>query len=85
MRRRLLIDSRVLEFAARLKKRDRNFLFLRFEAIRDFPANHIDYRHRDETGREFDGHIADRFAILFWDDLADGHLKIMDVAWADKT
>ena len=27
--------------------------------------------------------IAGRFAIVFWDDFADRHVKIMDVAWAD--
>jgi hypothetical protein len=84
VKRRLLIDSTVLEFLARLKKRDRDFLTTRFEAIRDFPSQHNDYRHRDETGRDLDGHIAGRFAIIFWDDLADRHVKIMGVTWADE-
>ena len=84
MKRRLLIDSEALEFLGRLKKRDREFLLSRFEAIRDFPAQHADYRHRDETGRDLDGHIAGRFAIVFWDDFADRHVKIMGVAWADE-
>ena len=83
MKRRLLIDSEVLVFMGRLKKRDREFLLRRFEAIREHPPNHVDFSHKDETGREFDGHIAERFAILFWDDLTDKHLKIMDVSWAD--
>jgi hypothetical protein len=56
---------------------------MRFEAIRDFPRAHVDYRHRDETGRDLDGHIAGRFAIVFWDDFADRHIKIMGVTWAD--
>ena len=84
MKRRLLIDSTVLEFLGRLRKRERDFLLARFEAIRDFPARHVDYRHRDGNGRDLDGHIAGRFAIVFWDDFADRHLKIMGVTWADE-
>lgn len=84
MKRRLLIDSQVLEFVGRLKKRDREFLIARFEAIRDFPQKHVDFRTSDESGRELDGHIAGRFAIVFWDDFADRHVKIMDVTWADE-
>lgn len=84
MKRRLLIDSLVLEFVAKLKRRDREFLIARFEAIRDFPSRHVDYRTTDESGRELDGHIAGRFAIAFWDDFADRHVKIMDVTWADE-
>ena len=83
MKRRLLIDSLVLEFAGRLHKRDREFLLARFEAIRDSPERYIDYRTTDETGRELDGHIAGRFAIVFWDDFADRHVKILGVSWAD--
>ena len=84
MKRRLLIDSLVLEFVGKLKRRDRDFLVARFEAIREFPSRYVDYRTTDESGRELDGHIADRFAIVFWDDFADRHMKIMDVTWADQ-
>jgi len=80
---RLLIDSTVLDFVGRLRKRDRDFLFRRFEEIRDFPANYADYQDADEIGRPLDVHIAGRFAISYWDDFADRHLKIMAVDWAD--
>jgi hypothetical protein len=84
VKRRLLIDSLVLDFVGKLKRRDRDFLVARFEAIREFPSRYVDYRTIDESGRELDGHIAGRFAIVFWDDSADRHLKIMDVTWADE-
>ncbi len=83
MKRHLLIDSLVLEFVGSLRKRDRDFLLTRFEAIRAFPERHADYSTRDESGRELDGHVAGRFAIVFWDDFADRHIKIMGVTWAD--
>ena len=84
MKRRLLIDSTVLEFLGRLRKREREFLLTRFETIRDYPAHHVDYLQRDEHGRDLDVHIAGRFAVAFWDDMADQHLKIMGVTWADQ-
>lgn len=84
MKPRLLVDSSVLEFVGNLRKHDREFLRARFEAIRDFPGQHADYRVRDETGREIDGHIAGRFAIIFWDDFADRHVKILGITSADK-
>lgn len=83
MKPRLLIDSAVLEFMGSLRKRDRDFLLARFEAIRDFPNRFADYRTTDPTGRELDGHIAGRFAIVFWDDITDRHVKILGVMWAD--
>jgi len=45
---------------------------------------HVDYHHRDERGRDLDGPIAGRFAIVFWDDAADPHIKIMGVTRADE-
>ena len=75
MKTRLLIDSTVLEFMGGLRKRDRDFLLLRFQAIRDFPDRHADYRTNDESGRELDGHIASRFAIAFWNDSVGRHVK----------
>ena len=83
MKSRLLIDSTVLAFVGRLKKRDRDFLAARFEQIREFPAEHADYQSADDCGRPLDVHVAGRFAITFWDDFADRHVKIMDVDWAD--
>ena len=83
MRPRLLIDSPVLVFVGRLKKGDREFLTAWFEQIRNSPATHADYRSSDDSGRPSDVHVAGRFAITYWDDFADRHVKIMDVDWAD--
>lgn len=83
MKSRLLIGSTVLVFVGRLKKRDRDFLTSRFEQIRDSPAAHADYESSDDSGRALDVHVAGLFAITYWDDIADRHVKIMDVDWAD--
>lgn len=80
---RLFIDAEVLEFVGRLKKRDRDFLVARFHQICGSPANHRDCEDTDPSGRLMDGHITGRFAITYWVDFADRHLKIMEVSWAD--
>ena len=84
MKRRLLIDSEVLEFVGALRRSDRDLLLARFEAIRNDPARHADFPHRDESGRDLEGHVVGRFAIVFWDNFADRHVKIMGVTWADR-
>jgi hypothetical protein len=81
---RLLIDSEALDFVTALGKRDREFLRARFEEIRDSPARCSAYRSKDETGRDLDNHVTGRFAITYWDDFADRHVKIMAVRWADR-
>jgi hypothetical protein len=50
---RLLIDSEALDFVAALGKRDREFLRMRFEEIKDAPVRFSEYRSRDATGREW--------------------------------
>jgi hypothetical protein len=84
LKTRLLIDSEALGFVTALGKRDREFLRARFEEIRNAPIRFSVYRSRDATGRELDNHVAGRFAITYWDDFADRHVKIMDVRWADR-
>ena len=84
MKRRLLVDLSVLEFVGALRKTDRDFLLARFVGIRDYPERYCDYRTQDETGRDIDGHVAGRFAIVFWNDFADRHVKILGVTWADQ-
>ena len=83
MKPRLLIDSTVLAFVGRLKKRERDFLTARFEEMQNAPGDYADYQSADDRGRPLDVHVAGRFAITYWDDFADRHLKIMDVNWAD--
>ena len=58
--------------------------FFQTEPLPNFHDRHTDYRTRDETGRELGGHIAGRFAIVFWDDFANRHIKILGVTWADE-
>ncbi len=53
----------------------RRSIWRRLREIAEAPDRFEDFQERDVTGREPAGHIFEGFAILYWDDLADRHLK----------
>jgi hypothetical protein len=83
VKRRLFIDSEILQFLADLEPSVRRMLNRRFDLIRDFPDQHAEFTTR-EGGRDLAGCIEGDYAILFWDDFADRHVKIMRVVPADE-
>lgn len=84
MNYRLLIDYEVIEFLETLPRRERLLLRNRFVTISDQPRAHSDYTEPDETGRPVDIHICGKFAIKYWLDHADRHIKILEVHLADR-
>ena len=82
---RLLIDYEVIEFVESLPRRDQRFLRNRLVAIRDDPRRFSDYTEPDNTGRPLDIHICGKYAIKFWEDHTDQHVKILDVHFADRS
>jgi hypothetical protein len=85
MNYRLLIDYEVIEFLETLSRKDQRLLRNRFVAIQGFPSDHSDYIESDSVGRPVDIHICRKYAIKFWADHADRHLKILDVHFADQS
>jgi hypothetical protein len=85
MKYRLLVDYEVIEFVETLSGKDRRLLRNQFVAIQDFPRRFSDYAESDSVGRRVDIHICGRYAIKFWEDHADRHIKILDVHLADKS
>lgn len=81
---RLLIAIEVLDFLRTLRRRDQQALLKRFREIAAFPSNFSDFVEHDSTGRRVDVHVVGKFAIKFWDDFADRHLKILDLHFADS-
>lgn len=81
---RLLIDYDVVGFVERLPKADRKNLRDRFAAIRDHPTACSDYNETDATGRPVAINICGSYAIKFWIDHADRHIKILDLHLADR-
>jgi hypothetical protein len=80
---RLLIAVEVLDFAAALTRREQELLWERFREIREHPHQYSDYREADSKGRWLDVHVHSGFAIHFWEDGSDHHLKILHLCRAD--
>lgn len=84
MKYRLLIDYEVIEFMEALPRRDQRLLRNRMVAIQDYSRRFSDYTEQDSEGRRVDIHICGKYAIKFWQDHADRHVKILDVHFADR-
>ena len=83
--RRLLIAIEVLDFLRLLRQKEQRDLLKRFRDIAAFPSNFSDFSEHDSAGRRVDVHVFGKFAIKFWDDFADRHVKILDVHFADRS
>jgi hypothetical protein len=80
---RLLIDIEVFDFLRTLRPKEQADLLKRFREIAALPSRFSDFVERDSAGRRVEVHICGKFAIKFWDDFADRHVKILDVHLAD--
>ena len=85
MKYRLLVDYEVIEFIEKLPRKDQRLLRNRLVTIRDYPQKFSDYTEYDNARRRVDIHICNQYAIKFWEDHADRHVKILDVGFADKS
>ena len=47
------------------------------------PDRFEDFHERDVRGRNLAGHVFGGYAVLYWDDLADRHLKVLEITSAD--
>ena len=81
---RLLIDIEAVEFLSSLRKPDQRLIHRRLKAIQEFPSQWSDYTERDPTGRSLHVSICGAYAITFWEDFADRHVKILEIAKADQ-
>jgi hypothetical protein len=59
-------------------------MWRRFREIQDAPHRYSDYREPDNTGRSLDVHVHSGFAIHFWEDGTDRHVKILNICRADR-
>jgi hypothetical protein len=84
MKYRLLVDLEVTEFTQRLPKRVRDELFAHLRRIRDFPSRYSDYQENDEVGRPVQIAIYAGFALHYWIDETDCHVKVLAIRTADK-
>ena len=84
MRYRLLVAIEVIDFLEMLTQARRNVVWNRFRQIAASPSNYSDYTAKDANGRDVDVHVFAGFAIRYWDDFADRHVKILEIQNADR-
>lgn len=83
MKRRLLLDSEVVDYLERLRGGARTAIWKRLREIACAPERFADYHERDASGRDLAVHVFHGHAILYWDDFADRHLKVLEITNAD--
>jgi len=81
---RLLISIEVIEFMERLPSRTRKALRNVIAVIGRNPLTRSDAEDYDETGRLLQIAIAGDYALTYWIDAADRHVKILDIHAADR-
>jgi mRNA-degrading endonuclease RelE of RelBE toxin-antitoxin system len=84
MNYRLLISMDVVEFIERLPAKRRKALRVAIAAIGEDPMGRSDALDHDETGRVLNISISGDFALMYWIDDADRHIKILDIHAADR-
>jgi mRNA-degrading endonuclease RelE of RelBE toxin-antitoxin system len=84
MHYRLLISIEVVEFLERLPSKTRRALRIAIAAIGDDPLAMTDASDFDDTGRKLEIAIVGDFALTYWIDDADRHVKILDLHAADR-
>jgi len=84
MHYRLLISIEVVEFLERLPSKTRKHLRNAIAAIGGDPFALSDAADFDDTGRQLQIAITGDFALTYWIDDADRHVKILDVHAADR-
>jgi hypothetical protein len=80
---RLLIDIEIIEFLRSRPRAQQELLLARLRAIASDPTGYWDYTEQDSAGRDLGIHIFSKFAIWFWEDNADMHVKILEIHLAD--
>jgi len=81
---RLLLAHEVIVFLDSIKAAERKRLMKRFLEITSYPARYADYEERDVTGRRLYVNVHAGYAIAYWEDFADRHLKVLDVRPAGR-
>jgi len=83
-RYRLLVDCEVVEQLNALPKAKRLIVRRALAKIAEFPDAASDFRETGPHGIRIDVHLAAGFAIKYWIDFADRHVKVLDLESADR-
>jgi hypothetical protein len=80
---RLLIAIEVIDFLRIRPRAQQEALIARFRAIASAPTQFCDYTEPDAIGRDVGIHVFAKYAIRYWEDAADMHVKILEIHPAD--
>jgi hypothetical protein len=84
-RYRLLVDWEVIEKINALPLKTRRTLKTILERIVATPDLLSDYREPNPRGIPLDVHLCGGYAIKYWIDFADRHVKVLDLESADRS
>lgn len=81
---RLLVDLEAIAVLDSIPKKNRIRLLNHFVKLRSAPDNYIDYHEHDRMGRRVEISIFAGYAIHYWIDFADRHVKVLALKPADR-
>ena len=81
---RLLVDLEVIAALDALPRKTRTRLMAHFHKTASRPRRHSDYHEQDRIGRRVEISVITGYAIHFWIDFADRHIKILALVPADS-
>jgi mRNA-degrading endonuclease RelE of RelBE toxin-antitoxin system len=84
MRYELLLSMVVVTFLERLPAKPRRILRDLIERIREDPLGTSEAKEYDRNGRLMHIALAGEYALIYWVDDADRHVKVMEVHAADR-
>ena len=82
---RLLVSIEVIEFIERLPVKTREALRSAIHSIARDPLGRSDALDRDAIGRRMQIAVTGDYALMYWVDEADQHVKVLDIHAADQT
>ena len=83
MQYRFFVDLEAVDFLAASKPIVRRKLMAHLATIESFPETCSDYFESDSKGRRIEIAIHSAFAIHYWIDFADRHIKVLRISPAD--
>jgi mRNA-degrading endonuclease RelE of RelBE toxin-antitoxin system len=81
---RLLVSIEVIEFIERLPGKTRESLRRAIHAIGRDPLGRSDALDHDVIGRRIQIAVVGDYALMYWVDEADQHIKILDIHASDR-
>jgi mRNA-degrading endonuclease RelE of RelBE toxin-antitoxin system len=81
---RLLVDLEAIAVLDGMPKKARTRLLDHFHRLRASPERYSDYHEHDSTGRRIEISVFGGYAIHYWFDFADRHVKVLAIKPADR-